>query len=132
LVVSGVLFAYLNLYRSFWEMSVLKGQIPGLYSADKNLDWSSDDIKHDNQNDANNSLNMDTSQTRDNNILSEMRMEKDNLGLNFVHAHRLLDAGKLRILFNTHPTWHVKTRVRAIFFLGRVRDRQISTRLFRL
>ena len=77
-------------------MAVHKGQIPGLYSSDKNVDWSSDDIKQENQNDANNSINMDTSQSQGSDAaLSEMRMEKDNLGLNFVHSHRLLDAGKL-------------------------------------
>ena len=78
-------------------MSAHKGQIPGLYSSDKSVDWSSDNLGQDNQNNASDSMNMDSSQTQNSkSVLNEMRHEKDNLGLNFIHSHRLLDAGKLK------------------------------------
>lgn len=81
-------------------MAGRQGQIPGLYS-DKNVDWSNDNID---QGDHNVS-EMDTSQTQNGkNLLNEMRMEKDQLGLNFVHSHRLLDSGEFTFLLM--PTTH--------------------------
>ncbi len=75
------------------------GPIPGLYTSDKNVDWSIDNLGQESQNNANNSMNMDASQDQNTAaVLDEVRVEKDNLGLNFVHAHRLLDAGELKFL----------------------------------
>lgn len=82
-------------------MSARQGQIPGLYSSDKNLDWSNDSMSQD-QSTSDNSNVGNISQSQNNtmlllrsgpNLISELRMEKDSLGLNFVHSHRLLESG---------------------------------------
>ena len=90
-------------------MTAHQGQIPGLYSSEKNVDWSNDSMTQDQSASMTDNSGMDTSQGQNNNLMihragkplvSDLRREKDSLGLNFVHSHRLLDAGKDYVLIS--------------------------------
>lgn len=100
-------------------MAAHKGQIPGLYTSEKSVDWSSDSIGQDNQSNINNSsINMDSSQCDNKNAVSEMRSEKDNLGLNFVHAHRLLEEGEIGFFLVHTKCGHIVSFLNAMTFSG--------------
>ena len=82
-------------------MATGSGQIPGLYSSDKGVDWSSDSLPKDP--DTRDNSNVDVASqgqnnsgvhgTEKNHLISQLRREKDGLALNFVHSRRLLDEG---------------------------------------
>lgn len=91
-------------------MTAHQGQIPGLYGSDKNVDWSSDSMAQDRVTTDNPNVD-NTSQGQNNNMMllrsgknsmTDLLREKDILGSNFVHSHRLLEAGEIPGLINAH------------------------------
>ena len=91
-------------------MSTHQGQIPGLFASDKGMDWTEDRLNQD-QNPSedanrdgtghgqNNSMHLARA---DKDILNELHREKEGIGANFLHCHRLLDGGEIPILINAH------------------------------
>lgn len=85
------------------------GDIPGLFSTDPSnvsVDWSNDGA-----NSAVPESNVGNVQNQNSmimlggkSLLTDLTMEKDNLGQGFMHSHRLLDNGRDSTPINTHHT----------------------------
>ena len=88
-------------------------EIPGLYSGDQAKPWSNDGLTEDQPTgDGTDGFDPQDKTSmillRGKSLLTDLTLEKDSLDKNFVHAHRLLDAGLRFLPINAH---HIYSRL---------------------